>query len=98
MPRHRTDKNQVALDEYATRIGMGIVKLTNTDINGLPDRLYLDRGRTFWCEIKSDTAYGKEGLSKSQMMFRATLAKYGIPLHVIRTENDLLKLKNGELK
>ena len=98
MPRHQThrnDNNQATLDNFARGIGLGVVDVSQTDIPGMPDRIYLDRGRTFWCETKSDTAYGKKGLSESQMMFRSFLAAHGIRLHVIRSHDDLLKLKNG---
>ncbi len=101
MPRHRqhrNDENQVRIDKRAAELGMGIVKLSQTNVDGLPDRIYLNRGCTLWCEIKSDTGYGKKGLTKSQLKFQAELAKHGIMLYVIQTEDDLLKLKNGELK
>lgn len=98
MSRHRNDNTQSDLDDFAENIGMGIVKLSQTNIDGLPDRIYLDRGETFWCEIKSDTAYGKKGLTSSQKEFRDKLKHYGIEFHIIRTENDILKLKNGETK
>ncbi len=94
--QHRNDNNQAPLDHYAESIGMGVVKLSQMGVPGLPDRIYLDRGRTFWCEVKSDTSYGKQGLTESQQKFNLLLAKHGIELHVIETEDDLLALKNGE--
>ena len=93
--QHRNDNNQTPLDRFAESIGMGVVKLSQTDVEGLPDRIYLDRGRAFWCEIKSGTSYGKQGLSKSQEEFSWVLSKHGIELHIIESEDDLLKLKNG---
>ncbi len=93
--RHRNDNNQISLDRFAESIGMGVVKLSQTGVDGLPDRIYLDRGRTFWCEIKSDTDYGKQGLSETQSRFGWLLAKHGITLHVVTCADDLIKLKNG---
>lgn len=89
---HRSDTVQKELDDFARQIGFGIVDLSQTDISGIPDRIYLDRGRTFWCEIKSSKS---AKLRKSQQEFREYLRKYGIPYYRIETAEDLLRLKEG---
>lgn len=89
---HRADAVQKELDDFARQIGLGIVDLSQTGIPGIPDRIYLDRGRAFWCEVKSSKS---AKLRKSQQAFREYLRKYGIPYYRIETPEDLLRLKEG---
>ena len=97
MPRHhkhRKDGNKDARRKDMERLGIGYL-----DIDGVYDGLALDRGTIYIIDFKNpDTAYGKNGWNENQAKKSKYLAKYGVKAIKILTSEDVLKLKNGEMK
>lgn len=86
----RRDANDKKLVKFLRAIGYTVTDCTSFG-NGHPDKIISKGKKQWYVEIKNpNTAYGKQGLSASQIKW---MNETGHEIHILRNEEDCKKLK-----
>jgi hypothetical protein len=80
-PRIESDNTSDA-HKYAERRGWWTIKVDSPTCNGIPDRLYLRRGRYVWVEWKRP-GRGENGLSAIQVVRIKEMREHGAEVYVL---------------
>jgi hypothetical protein len=85
---HRTDNSQSRLLQFCNDVGIA------TEYLGRPvDYLLAFRGHVYLVDFKStDTNYGKKGFNFKQLAFVKRMAKFGVKVWAISTEEELREM------
>ncbi len=88
----KVDGNQAVLVHAAERIGAAWVNLSTVG-RGVFDGVICWRGQVWFVEFKNrETSYGKKGLNPAQRLVARKLARVGVTVHEISTEEELLEM------
>jgi Holliday junction resolvase len=79
-------KIQASIKARFERAGWMVVKLIQTNCNGIPDLMCLRDGRTIFVEVKQP---GREP-TELQKYRHAELRQKGFEVHTMTSENDLI--------
>lgn len=79
-------KIQANIKHRFERAGWMVVKLIQTNCNGIPDLMCLKNGKTIFIEVKQP---GREP-TELQKYRHAELIKQGFTVHVLTTEKELI--------
>jgi len=79
-------KIQAAIKAKFERSGWIVVKLIQTNCNGIPDLMCLKNGKTIFVEVKQP---GKEP-TELQKYRHSELIKQGFTVHVLTSDKDLI--------
>ena len=85
----KRDANEKELTKFMRSMGADVLDCGNIG-EGHPDKIVKYRKKTYYAEIKNpSTAYGKRGLSASQIKWMNDTGNF---IHVLRTENDVKEM------
>lgn len=88
----KVDSNQRPIVHTAEQLGMVFIDLHVVGM-GVFDGIICWRGQKEFIEFKNpDTSYGKKGLNPKQKALAILLAKVGVTVHKIETEDELFEL------
>ena len=79
-------KIQANIKARFERAGWMVIKLIQTNFNGIPDLMCLKNGKTIFVEVKQP---GREP-TELQKYRHAELIKQGFAVHVMTSEKDLI--------
>jgi hypothetical protein len=89
----KKDNNHNEIVATLEKLGCTVVDFAKMG-NGIPDVLVLLRGVMYLVEIKNpSTSYGRKGLNEVQ---RDWATSTGVPVYVIRTDDDCLTFVQGD--
>jgi len=77
--------------KYAERRGWFTFKVESPTFNGLPDRMYLRRGRYVWIEWKRP-GRGETGLSAIQVVRIREMREHGAEVYVMDNMEEFMEL------
>lgn len=88
----RVDGNQPFLVHRAESIGAVWINLSRVG-EGVFDGILCFRGQKFFVEFKNhETSYGRKGFNKNQQELANNLARVGVQVHAVTTEEELYQL------
>lgn len=83
--------NTSAAHDYAKLRGWWTIKVETPTCNGVPDRLYLRRGRVVWVEWKRP-GRGENGLSAIQVVRIKEMRDHGAEVYVLDDMDEFKRL------
>lgn len=93
MRASKRDRNEPEIRRRAE--ALGFLWLENTaSTKGRPDACLLCNGHTYWCEVKAPG----ESFTPAQVEEFPHLIAKGVPVYVLETPNDVVRLQQGALR